>query len=390
MSRVRRKTMQDYGVSSPPAPAAGRWSRLPAYAVLAGVLVGLAAAGFSNGWFRGLQSGPDQAEEVLGPARVNSAGPPGPAAEGMVWVPGGTFWMGSEDFPDAQPVHKVYVDGFWMDRTEVTNEQFRRFVEETGHVTMAEKAPDLAEIMKQRPRGAPPPRKEDLVPGSLVFVPPPVPVPLDDPSRWWKWVPGASWRHPEGPGSDLRKREGHPVVHVAYRDALAYCDWRSKKEGGTYRLPTEAEWEFAARGGLDRKTFAWGNELNPGGKWMANTWQGEFPHRNTRKDGFLGTAPVGSFPANGFGLHDMAGNVWEWCADWYHAGYYARSPRRNPSGPTGSHDPAEPGIAKRVQRGGSFLCCDEYCKRYVPGARGKGEPDSSTSHVGFRCAKLAR
>src|SRR5262245_24744464 len=218
------------------APRSGRW--LIAYALLAGVAVGLGAVGLSRGWFFPRNAAPDD----LGPAGVNPTRPPGPAPRGMVWVPGGTFWMGCDDFPDAQPLHKVAVDGFWMDKTEVTNAQFRRFVEETGHVTVAEKAPDLAEIIKQQPKGTPPPRKEDLVPGSLVFVPPSGAVALNDPSRWWKWVPGASWRYPEGPGSDLRGREDHPVVHVAYRDALAYCAWRSRKEGGTYRLPTEAEW----------------------------------------------------------------------------------------------------------------------------------------------------
>jgi formylglycine-generating enzyme len=297
--------------------------------------------------------------------------------------------MGCDDYPDAQPRHQVTVDGFWMDTTELTNAQFRRFVEDTGYVTVAEQTPDLAEIIKQQPKGTPPPSRESLVPGSSVFVPPTGPVDLNEHLQWWRWVPGASWRHPEGPGSDLRGRDNHPAVHVAYGDALAFCAWRSKKEGQgrLYRLPTEAEWELAARGGLDRKTFVWGDELNPQGKWMANTWQGDFPSRNTRGDGFLGTAPVGSFPANGFGLHDMAGNVWEWCADWYRPDYYLHSPSRNPQGPESSFDPAEPTVPKRVQRGGSYLCSDDYCKRYVPGARGKGEPDSPTNHIGFRCVR---
>jgi formylglycine-generating enzyme required for sulfatase activity len=328
--------------------------------------------------------------EDLGPIAVNAGAPPGPAPEGMVWIPGGVFWMGSEDFPDAKPIHKVYVDGFWMDKTEVTNAQFRRFVEDTGYVTVAEKPPDVAEIMKQQPPGAPPPPKESLVAGSLVFAQPKTKVPLNDPSRWWRWTPGANWRQPEGPGSDLKEKDSHPVVHIAHRDALTYCEWRGKKEGGTFRLPTEAEWEFAARGGLDRKRFTWGDEFKPNGKLMANTWQGEFAHQNTLEDGYFGTAPVSSFPPNGFGLSDMAGNVWEWCADWYQPKYVDIFSPRNPSGPSDSFDPNEPGIPKRVQRGGSYLCCDNYCSRYEVGGRGKAEPDSGTNHVGFRCVKLAK
>jgi formylglycine-generating enzyme required for sulfatase activity len=356
-------------------------------AIVIGLVIGAAVAGVHTGWFqRLLSSQSDSRVEFLGSPRVNDSQSSGAVPEGMAWIPGGVFWMGSEEFPDSQP-HNIAVDGFWMDKTEVTNAQFRRFVDDTKHVTTAEKSPELTEIMHQLPKGVPPPKKEDLVPGSLVFTPPTAKVRLDDIGQWWKWTPGASWRHPEGPGSDLAGRETHPVVHVSYDDALAYCAWRSKNEGGTFRLPTEAEWEFAARGGLDRKTFNWGDDFKPEGKLMANTWQGEFPHRNTREDGFYGTAPVGSFPANGFGLHDMAGNVWEWCADWYHANYYSISPKRNPPGPRSSHDPFEPGIAKRVHRGGSYLCSDEYCKRYVPGARGKGEPNSTTNHLGFRCVR---
>jgi formylglycine-generating enzyme required for sulfatase activity len=293
----------------------------------------------------------------------------------MVWVPGGVFFMGSSQFDDAQPVHKVQVDGFWMDRTEVTNAQFARFVEATGYLTIAEKTPDKSQF----PDAAP----EDLKPFSIVFTPPDQQV---DPSTcshtlWWKAVKGASWRHPEGPASDLKGRENHPVVHVSYVDAQAYAAWAGK------RLPTEAEWEFAARGGLDGKKFCWGDELAPGGKYMANTWQGQFPNQNSLLDGFAGTAPVGSFPANAFGLVDMAGNVWEWCADWYHPAYYKFSPNTNPKGPRASFDPLEPGVPKRVQRGGSYLCCDNYCMRYLPGARGKGEPESSANHIGFRCVR---
>jgi formylglycine-generating enzyme required for sulfatase activity len=235
--------------------------------------------------------------------------------------------------------------------------------------------------MKQLPPGTPPPTKEMLVPGSLVFTQPRAKVALNNPANWTKWMPGADWRHPDGPGSDLNGREQHPVVHVCFFDAEAFARWAGK------RLPTEAEWEFAARGGLDRKPFYWGDELKPNGKIMANTWQGEFAHHNTLEDGYLRTAPVGSFPPNGFGLLDMAGNVWEWCSDWYQPRYFRDLPARNPQGPATSHDPFEPGVPKRVQRGGSFLCCDNYCSRYVAGARGKGSPDSAASHIGFRCVR---
>jgi formylglycine-generating enzyme len=300
----------------------------------------------------------------------------------MVRIPGGEFWMGCDDpaMPDARPFHRVRLSGFWIDKTEVTNAQFARFVRATGYLTVAERKPDPREFP-----GAPP---ENLVPGSLVFTPPRGKVSLTSVYRWWRYQPGANWRHPEGPGSDRKGRENHPVVHVAWEDAAAYARWAGK------RLPTEAEWEFAARGGLDRKRYCWGNELKPGGKWQANIWQGHFPDENRAEDGFRGTAPVGSFPPNGYGLYDMAGNVWEWCADWYRPDYYGELAARkqvavNPMGPASSEDPGEPGIAKRVQRGGSFLCCDQYCSRYIVGARGKGAVDSGTSHVGFRCVRSA-
>jgi formylglycine-generating enzyme required for sulfatase activity len=298
--------------------------------------------------------------------------------EGMVWIPGGEFLMGEPDpiFPDAKPVHKVYVDGFWMDRTEVTNAQFARFVEATGYVTVAERPPDPKEFPTVPP--------EKLVPGSIVFSPPHKEVSLDQPLSWWRYVPGADWRHPEGPDSNLEGREHHPVVQVGWYDAQAYSKWAGK------RLATEAEWEYAARGGLKQKRYCWGDELLPGGKWQANIWQGDFPRKNTKEDGFEKTAPVGSFPANGYGLFDMSGNVWEWCADWYRPDYYAGSPARNPQGPDSSFDPNEPNLPKRVQRGGSFLCSDSYCVRYHPGARGKGEPGSAASHIGFRCVRSAR
>jgi formylglycine-generating enzyme required for sulfatase activity len=227
---------------------------------------------------------------------------------------------------------------------------------------------------------------EDLVAGSLVFTKPTKPVTLDDPSAWWRYVPGAYWRHPEGPSSDLKGRENNPVVDIAWPDAIAYAKWAAK------RLPTEAEWEYAARGGLDRKSYVWGDEFQPGGKPMANTFQGHFPDNNTAQDGFVATSPVGSFPPNGFGLYDMAGNVWQWCSDWYRADYYAQlaakgKVARNPQGPDFSLDPAEPESPKRVQRGGSFLCTAYYCSGYLVGTRGKEEPSSAANHVGFRCVR---
>jgi formylglycine-generating enzyme required for sulfatase activity len=313
---------------------------------------------------------------------INTGKPAEPAPDGMVWIPGGQFWMGSDDshMPDTKPWHRVYVDGYWIDRTEVTNEQFARFVKATGYVTVAERKPRAEDYP-----AAPP---ENLIAGSVVFSPPTHPVNLNNRYQWWSYAAGANWRHPEGPASDIQNRMSHPVVHIAYDDAVAYCNWAGK------RLPTEAEFEFASRGGLDRKRYIWGDEFMPGGKHMANTFQGSFPGTNTAEDGYSGTAPVGSFPANGYGLFDMAGNVWEWTADWYRADYYQTLAASgeiavNPAGPADSFDPGEPGVAKRVQRGGSFLCTDQYCSRYIAGGRGKGEPDTGTSHLGFR-AVLAR
>ncbi len=285
--------------------------------------------------------------------------------------------MGSDDpmFPDARPVHKVYVNGFWMDRTTVTNEQFARFVKATGYVTSAERSADPALYPD-----APP---EMLKPGAPVFTPPSNPVPLNNLLNWWRWQQGANWRRLEGPGSNINGRENYPVVQISFEDAVAYATWAGK------RLPTEAEWEFAARGGLDRKTFAWGDEDTPSGKHMANTFQGHFPDHNSGEDGFIGTAPVCSYPANGFGLCDMSGNVWQWTSDWYRADYYQTLAAqggvvRNPQGPANSYDPSDPGVRKRVQKGGSFLCTDQYCMRYRPGGRGKGEAAIGASNVGFR------
>jgi formylglycine-generating enzyme required for sulfatase activity len=263
-----------------------------------------------------------------------------------------------------------------MDATLVTNAQFAVFVKSTRYRTVAERKLD--------PNDFPGVPKEQLIPGSLVFRPPSGPVDLDDVSQWWKYVPGASWKHPEGPGSDLAGREDHPVVQVCFEDAAAYARWAGK------RLPTESEWEYAARGGLTQKEYVWGAELKPGGKFRANTWQGRFPDAGKAEDGWARTSPVKSFPANGFGLYDMAGNVWQWCSDWYRPDYYEKSPRRDPQGPADSHDPDEPGLPKRVQRGGSFLCTDQYCSRYMPGGRGKGAVDTGASHVGFRCVKSAK
>ena len=310
---------------------------------------------------------------------IDSTPPVGPAPEGMVWIPSGTFWMGCNDcdMPDTQPVHLVSVDGFWMDRTPVTNNQFASFVKSTGYLTIAERKPD--------PKDYPGVDPSKLVAGSAVFTAPPGDVPLDDANQWWKYVPGASWKHPEGPDTTVEGREGHPVVHIAWEDAAAYALWKGM------RLPTEAEFEFAARGGLDRNPYAWGAELKPEGAWAANTWQGRFPSNNLVEDGYLRTSPVTAFPANGFGLYDVAGNVWQWCADWYRPDYFATlaatGKADNPQGPPDSYDPNEPGARKRVQKGGSFLCSDRYCSRYLVGSRGRGAVDSGGSNIGFRCVK---
>lgn len=315
----------------------------------------------------------------FGPTVVNTATPPSPAPEGMVWIPGGEFSMGLADMmEDARPIHRVYVDGFWMDRTVVTNEQFARFVQATGYVTVAERTPTAAEFP-----GAPP---ENLVAGSVVFAPPDHPVPLDNHYLWWGYAKGASWRHPRGPKSDLKGREKYPVVQIAYEDAEAYARWAGK------RLPTEAEYEFAARGGLSGRRYAWGDELRPNGQWMANTFQGHFPDDDNGDDGWSGLAPAGSFPPNTYGLYDITGNVWQWCSDWYRPDYYTMLANtgvvvRNPSGPDSSFDPSEPNQPKRVQRGGSFLCSSQYCTRYVVGSRGKGEVSSGAEHLGFRCVR---
>jgi formylglycine-generating enzyme required for sulfatase activity len=281
----------------------------------------------------------------------------------------------------------VKVDGFWMDETDVTNAQFRRFVEETGYVTTAERPPNVDEILAQLPPGTPRPPKENLVPGSLVFTPTKGAVDLKDFSQWWKWTPGANWRHPEGPGSDLAGRDDHPVVQVSWDDAVAYAKWVGK------RLPTEAEWEFAARGGLDNKPYVWGDDPPTDTSIRANIWQGDFPYKNTSLDGYVRTSPVRAFPANGYGLYDMSGNVWQWCSDWYQIDLYRERAGKgviaNPRGPEKSFDPRQPYSPLRVQKGGSFLCCDSYCTRYRPSARHGCTPDTGMSHIGFRCVLSA-
>jgi formylglycine-generating enzyme required for sulfatase activity len=308
---------------------------------------------------------------ILASTRKPETAPPG-----MVLIPGGTFQMGSaapEFKGEAEPIHTVTVRGFWMDVTEVTNEQFAEFVKATGYVTIAEKIPDAAQF--------PDVPKDKLKPFSAVFTPPTTDTPTRRMDDWWKPVYGADWKHPDGPGSSISGKEKYPVVHISWVDADAYAKWAGK------RLPTEAEWEFAARGGLDGKKFAWGDDFKPGGKSMANTWQGTFPTQNLIEDGHRTAAPVGSYPPNGYGLYDMAGNVWEWCSDWYSRDYFKTSPKDNPQGPESSMDPNDPKSKRKVQKGGSFLCAENYCARYQVGARHSGEMESAADHIGFRCVK---
>ncbi|MES2375393.1 MAG: formylglycine-generating enzyme family protein [Bacteroidota bacterium] len=309
-----------------------------------------------------------------------------PVHKGMVWVKGGTFAMGGDNkqaAPDEFPKHKVAVSGFWIDVTEVTNEQFKKFVKATGYVTIAERKPDWEEIKKQVPPGTPKPDDKLLVAASLVFKQADHKVNLNDYSQWWSWKNGANWRHPHGPESNIKGKENYPVVHISWFDAVAYCKWTGK------RLPTEAEWEWAARGGLDNKIYPWGNEPIDAGVPKANTWQGDFPNKNTLKDKYFYSSPVASFKPNGYGLYDMAGNVWEWCADYYNNKYYQtiNNPKgvANPRGPVKSYDPDEPYAQKRVIRGGSFLCNDSYCSGYRVARRMKSTEDSGMEHLGFRC-----
>jgi formylglycine-generating enzyme len=378
---------------------AKRPNRLRIVVLLAALLAGVGVWAFSRRSAEATnpaRSGPSAAPVAAPSSAVNFAPtvenkttPTGSAPEGMAWIPGGEFSMGAQDPPmmnmvgmqatvDSRPVHRVYVDGFWMDKTDVTNGEFAKFVKATGYVTVAERKPKAEDFP-----GAPP---ENLVAGSVVFSPPDHAVSLDDHYQWWAYVKGANWRHPLGPNSNIVGKADYPVVHVAYEDAAAYAKWAGK------RLPTEAEWEFAARGGLTGKPFVWGDQFQPNGKWMANTFQGHFPDKDTGEDHYVGLTAVGRFPANGYGLYDMAGNAWQWTSDWYRADYYqqlvaAGGVARNPKGPDSSFDPAEPNEPKKTHRGGSFLCTDQYCSRYMVGTRGKGEVSTGTNHLGFRCVK---
>jgi len=305
--------------------------------------------------------------------------------EGMVFIEGNTFLMGATDGdgrPDEYPAHKVKVNDFWIDKHEVTNAQFRKFVEATGYVTVAERKPDWNEMKKQLPPGTPKPPDSVLVPGALVFSPPTHAVPLNNPSRWWSWVPGASWRHPNGPKSNIKGKDNYPVIQVAWEDAAAYAKWAGK------RLPTEAEWEYAARGGLKNKTYPWGNEKPEMGQPKANTWQGHFPNQNTDWDQYNGIAPVKSFAPNGYDLYDMAGNVWEWTSNWYDAKYYkklADQTTTNPQGPAINQISNHPKMPMKAIRGGSFMCNKSYCKGYRVTSRMMSSPDSGLENLGFRC-----
>jgi sulfatase modifying factor 1 len=306
---------------------------------------------------------------------------------GMVKIRGGEFLMGAADkegSPDEYPQHKVQVSDFWMDATEVTNAQFKKFVEATGYVTTAERKPDWEELKKQLPPGTPKPHDSVLVAASLVFTPTSGPVPLNNAAQWWRWVKGADWKHPEGPGSSIKGKDNYPVVQISWDDAMAYAKWAGK------RLPTEAEWELAARAGMANQPFTWGNEAVDKGKPKTNVWQGHFPDKNAATDGFARLAPVRSFAPNAYGLYDIAGNVWEWCADWYTPDYYTKVAGKtvaNPAGPASSYDPDEPTVPKRVVRGGSFLCHASYCASYRVSARMKTSPDTGLEHTGFRCVK---
>jgi formylglycine-generating enzyme required for sulfatase activity len=324
--------------------------------------------------------------ETNGAQESAKNGPPG-----MVWVPAGEFtmgWDGVEARFDEKPAHRVRVDGFWIDATEVTNKQFGAFVKATGYITTAERPVDWEELKKQVPPGTPKPPDEKLQPGSLVFTPPAHAVDLRDFHQWWTWTHGADWRHPDGPQSSIDGKEDHPVVHVSWEDATAYAKWAGQ------RLPTEAEWERAARFGQDKQRFAWGSELSPGGRYMANIWQGEFPHHNTGGDGYIGIAPVKKFPPTALGIYDLAGNVWEWTSDQFHPAEYARRVEAlqgetccaNPKGPLTSADPRNPYAPdSRVHKGGSFLCHAAYCESYRPSAKMAAPPDTGMSHLGFRC-----
>jgi sulfatase modifying factor 1 len=293
----------------------------------------------------------------------------------MVWIPGGSYMRGCDSGQgDEKPVREITISGFWLDATEVTNDQFAEFVHETGYVTVAERRPDPSQFPGVDP--------SLLKAGGIVFKPPGQPVSLRNHYAWWTYVAGANWRHPTGPDSDIQGKGNYPVVQMAWEDAVAYAQWAGK------RLPSEAEWEYAARGGVAGNEFIWGNEVTPNDQWHANVWQGDFPNQNTVADGHYLMAPVRQYPPNPHGLYDMAGNVWEWCLDWYMPDYYAKSPSQNPPGPNQSHDPNEPGMPKKIMRGGSYLCSDLYCEGYRLWWRMKSAPDTAMSHTGFRCVKV--
>ncbi|KWW38445.1 formylglycine-generating enzyme [Cupriavidus metallidurans] len=352
------------------------------------LVVGMAGAGAAGTVWYSRHNG-----QGVDPASIRAGdGVSGPA--GMVHVPGGEFLMGSDhkmSQANERPAHKVQVKAFWMDQHHVTNADFRKFVEATGYLTTAERKPDWETLRVQLPAGTPRPPDSAMVAGGMVFVGTNSPVPLREYWRWWRFVPGADWRHPTGPGSSIEGKDNHPVVQVSYEDAQAYAKWAGK------RLPTEAEWEFAARGGLEQATYAWGDKFAPDGRQMANVWQGQqvqpFPVVSAKAGGAAGTSAVGTFPGNGYGLYDMTGNAWQWVADWYRADQFRREATvaavlQNPTGPTDSWDPTEPGVPvsapKRVTRGGSFLCNEDFCLSYRPSARRGTDPYTSMSHLGFR------
>ncbi len=334
------------------------------------------------------QDSTDESESVASQKFFSQPEPP-KKEPGMKWIPGGKFTMGTNEadaYAAEKPAVEVEVQGFWMDAYEVTNAEFAKFVEETGYLTVAERPVLWEDLKKQLPPDTPKPDDYDSSPGSMVFTPPSHPVPTSDISLWWSWVNGANWKHPEGPESSIEGKENHPVVHIAFEDAEAFANWAGK------RLPTEFEWEFAARGGVNGKRFAWGDELTPNGQYLANTFQGVFPHMNEGKDGYLGTAPIGSFAPNAFGLYDMIGNVWELTSDWYDALKLARIAGQAPkldAGMNPCYNPDNPFAMERVMKGGSFLCAANYCVNYRPSARQGTAYDSGTSNVGFRLVKDA-
>jgi sulfatase modifying factor 1 len=364
--------------------------------LLAGVAASAGLAGFAlTSWLTGSPSAANAGVGQVLPVTVMIGdGVNGP--RDMAWIPGGEFLMGSDHKlaqPNERPTHRVRVRGFCMDRTHVTNAQFRAFVTATGYVTTAERKPDWESLRVQLPAGTPRPPDEALVPGALVFIGTAAPVDLRDLSQWWTFVPGANWRAPLGPGSDIAGKDDHPVVQVSHEDVLAYARWVGK------RLPTEAEWEFAARGGLEQATYAWGEEYQPGGKMMANVWepgtQGRFPVVSPKAGGAAGTLRVGTFPPYGYGLVDMTGNAWQWTADWYRSDYFQLQKQQSgdaviadPRGPADSWDPddrlAIANAPRRVIRGGSFLCNEAYCLSYRPSARRGNDPFNPMNHIGFR------